>query len=70
MARCGAISRLICRQNPVTSDTVRKKFLTQKPYRDIDYVLALDDSAGVGSLRFQFNAAGGNTLPEDWVRER
>ena len=27
---------------------VRKKVLTQKPYRDIDYVLALDDVARVG----------------------
>ena len=35
---------------------VRKKVLTQKPYRDIDYVLALDDGARVGALRFRVNA--------------
>jgi serine/threonine-protein kinase HipA len=35
---------------------VRKKVLTQKPYRDIDYVLALDDVARVGALRFRFSA--------------
>ena len=35
---------------------VRKKVLTQKPYRDIDYVLALDDVARVGALRFRFDA--------------
>jgi serine/threonine-protein kinase HipA len=28
----------------------------QKPYRDIDYVLALDDLARVGALRFRVNA--------------
>jgi len=35
---------------------VRKKVLAQKPYRDIDYVLALDDMARVGALRFRLNA--------------
>ena len=35
---------------------VRKKVLTQKPYRDIDYVLPLDDMARVGALRFRVNA--------------
>lgn len=35
---------------------VRKKVLTQKPYRDIDYVLSLDDVARVGALRFRVNA--------------
>jgi len=35
---------------------VRKKVLTQKPYRDIDYVLMLDDVARVGALRFRINA--------------
>ena len=35
---------------------VRKKVLTQKPYRDIDYVLALDDAARIGALRFQRDA--------------
>src|SRR6267142_1119428 len=35
---------------------VRKKVLTQKSYRDIDYVLALDDVARVGALRFRLNA--------------
>lgn len=34
---------------------VRKKVLTQKPYRDIDYVLALDDVARVGALRFRLD---------------
>jgi serine/threonine-protein kinase HipA len=32
---------------------VRKKVLTQKPYRDIDYVLALDDASRIGALRFR-----------------
>ncbi len=32
---------------------VRKKVLTQKPYRDIDYVLALDDITRTGALRFR-----------------
>lgn len=35
---------------------VRKKVLPQKPYRDIDYVLALDDVARVGALRFRINS--------------
>jgi serine/threonine-protein kinase HipA len=35
---------------------VRKRVLTQKPYRDIDYVLALDDGARVGALRFRASA--------------
>src|SRR5438067_9244651 len=35
---------------------VRKKVLTQKPYRDIDYVLALDDSSRLGALRFRVDA--------------
>jgi serine/threonine-protein kinase HipA len=35
----------------------RKKVLTQEPYRDIDYVLALDDVARVGALRFRHNSA-------------
>ena len=37
---------------------VRKKVLTQKPYRDIDYVLALDDTARIGALRFRRDATG------------
>ena len=36
---------------------VRKKVLEQKPYRDIDYVLALDDSSRLGALRFRVDAA-------------
>ena len=32
---------------------VRKKVLVQKPYHDIDYVLALDDTPRVGALRFR-----------------
>jgi serine/threonine-protein kinase HipA len=35
---------------------VRKKVLPQRPYRDIDYVLALDDAPRVGALRFRFDA--------------
>jgi hypothetical protein len=35
---------------------VRKKVLAQKPYRDIDYVLALDDVPRVGALRFRMDA--------------
>jgi|SRR5208282_4496673 len=35
---------------------VRKKVLAQKPYRDIDYVLALDDMPRVGALRFRSDA--------------
>jgi serine/threonine-protein kinase HipA len=35
---------------------VRKKVLTQKPYRDIDYVLALDDASRIGALRFRIDA--------------
>ena len=36
---------------------VRKKVLAQKPYREIDYVLTLDDSSRLGALRFRQNAA-------------
>lgn len=36
---------------------VRKRVLTQKPYRDIDYVLALADSSRLGALRFRSTAA-------------
>jgi len=32
---------------------VRKRVLAQKPYRDIDYLLALDDSSRLGALRFR-----------------
>ena len=35
---------------------VRKKVLDQKPYRDIDYVLALDDASRLGALRFRFDS--------------
>src|SRR5437899_28663 len=35
---------------------VRKGVLAQKPYRDIDYVLALDDAARIGALRFRLDA--------------
>ena len=37
---------------------VRKKVLAQKPYHDIDYVLALDDTARVGALRFRHDVGG------------
>ena len=32
---------------------VRKKLLSQKPYGEIDYVLALDDDSRIGALRFR-----------------
>ncbi len=32
---------------------VRKKVLVQKPYRDVDYMLALDDGSRLGALRFR-----------------
>ncbi len=32
---------------------VRKKVLEQRPFRDIDYVLALDDASRLGALRFR-----------------
>jgi serine/threonine-protein kinase HipA len=35
---------------------VRKRILSQKPYRDIDYVLALDDGSRLGALRFRHDA--------------
>jgi serine/threonine-protein kinase HipA len=37
---------------------VRKKVLAQKPYHDIDYVLALDDTSRIGALRFRHDADG------------
>lgn len=37
---------------------VRKQVLERKPYQDIDYVLALDDFARVGALRFRVDSAG------------
>jgi serine/threonine-protein kinase HipA len=37
---------------------VRKHVLDRKPYRDFDYVLALDDAARIGALRFRTDAAG------------
>lgn len=37
---------------------VRKKLLQQRPYRDIDYVLALDDFSRIGGLRFRTEAEG------------
>lgn len=46
---------------------VRKKILAAKPYRDIDYALALDDLSRIGALRFkvegQFLAVGSGRLP-------
>jgi serine/threonine-protein kinase HipA len=35
---------------------VRKKVLAQKPYREIDYVQALDDVSRIGALRFRLDA--------------
>ena len=37
---------------------VRKRILPQKPYRDLDYVLALDDATRIGALRFRADASG------------
>jgi serine/threonine-protein kinase HipA len=34
---------------------VRKKVLPQKPYHEIDYVLALDDASRLGALRFRLD---------------
>jgi len=48
---------------------VRKKLLAQKPYRDIDYVLAIDDNSRIGALRFRsasdgpFQAAATGVIP-------
>ena len=35
---------------------VRKKVLAQKPWRDLDYVLALDDASRIGALRFRMDS--------------
>jgi serine/threonine-protein kinase HipA len=35
---------------------VRKKVLPQKPYQEIDYVLALEDASRLGALRFRLDA--------------
>jgi serine/threonine-protein kinase HipA len=37
---------------------VRKGVLRQKPYHDIDYVLALDDFSRIGALRFRADSTG------------
>src|SRR5208283_1009924 len=37
---------------------VRKGVLQRGPYQDLDYVLALDDSARIGALRFREHPAG------------
>ena len=37
---------------------VRKRVLAPRPYRDIDYVLALDDAVRVGALRFRLDPQG------------
>lgn len=36
---------------------VRRKVLAPKPYRDVDYVLVLDDASRLGALRFRVNAS-------------
>jgi serine/threonine-protein kinase HipA len=36
---------------------VRKGVLARQPYRDIDYVLALDDASRLGALRFRLDSA-------------
>jgi serine/threonine-protein kinase HipA len=35
---------------------IRKGILAQKPYRDLDYVLALEDATRLGALRFRLDA--------------
>lgn len=37
---------------------VRRHVLESKPYRDLDYVLALEDSSRIGALRFRADATG------------
>jgi serine/threonine-protein kinase HipA len=37
---------------------VRKHVLASKPYQDLDYVLALDDTSRIGALRFRATADG------------
>jgi serine/threonine-protein kinase HipA len=37
---------------------VRKRVLERKPYREIDYVLTLDDLARIGALRFRAGTSG------------
>lgn len=37
---------------------VRRQVLGRRPYRDIDYVLALDDTARIGALRFRSEPTG------------
>jgi serine/threonine-protein kinase HipA len=37
---------------------VRKRVLDRKPYQDLDFVLALDDAARIGALRFRADAGG------------
>lgn len=37
---------------------VRKSVLPHKPYRDVDYVMALDDSSRLGALRFRIDSGG------------
>ena len=37
---------------------VRRKVLARKPYRDLDYVLALDDATRLGALRFRLESSG------------
>ena len=48
---------------------VRKRLLSQKPYREIDYVLAIDDNSRIGALRFRsdscepFQSAATGVIP-------
>lgn len=64
--RPGPLGRLLIAR------AVRKKVLIQKPFGDLDYVLALDDATRLGALRFRpvatdvdgpFLAATGGKLP-------
>jgi serine/threonine-protein kinase HipA len=44
---------------------VHKRVLPQRPYHDMDYVLALDDSSRIGSLRFRTEPEGPFLAPSD-----
>lgn len=44
---------------------VRKKILEAKPYRDIDYVIALDDATRLGALRFRMSEVGPFLSPSE-----
>ena len=49
---------------------VRRHVLESKPYRDLDYVLALEDSSRIGALRFRADSSGGAVGRPDQRRLR